>query len=82
MQIIEHIIQNLKNYPHYIFTLKASVEVCIKRDRERDRTHGEEAARAVHKLVSRFDYGIVINIRNKSIEQIIKEILSHLPKPE
>ena len=81
-EVIEHIIQNLKGYQHYVFTLKAPLEICIKRDLEREKTHGEEAARAVYKLVSRFDYGIVIDVSNKTIEQTVKEILSYLPKPQ
>lgn len=75
---IEHLIQNL-SYPHYVFTLKAPLEVCIERDSKRDKTHGELAARAVHKLVSRFDYGIIIDVNKNNIDQTVKEILSHLP---
>ena len=75
---IEHFIQNL-SYPHYVFTLKAPLEVCIERDSKRDKTHGELAARAVHKLVSRFDYGVIIDTNRKTEKGIIKEILSHLP---
>jgi thymidylate kinase len=76
---IEHLIKNLP-YPNYIFTLKTPVEVCIARDSKRSKTHGEDAARAVHKLVSRFDYGTVIDA-NKPLDETLKEILSHLPKP-
>jgi len=78
---IEHIIKNLP-YPHYVFTLKAPLEVCIKRDSKRKKTHGKDAATAVHHLVSRFDYGIVIDTNKKNLKQTIEEILSHLPKPE
>ena len=76
---IEHLIRNLK-YPHYVFTLKAPVEVCIERDRKREKTHGEDAARAVHKLAAKLDYGTVIDI-SKPLDEAIAEILSHLPKP-
>jgi shikimate kinase len=75
---IEHLIQNLQ-FQHYVFTLKASVETCIERDRKRGKTHGEAAARAVHKLVSRFDYGIIIDI-TKPIDESIEEIMSYLPE--
>lgn len=75
---IEHLIRNLK-YPHYVFTLKAPVDVCIERDRKRGKTHGEDAARAVHKLVAKFDYGTIIDI-SKPLDDAIKEILSRLPK--
>jgi shikimate kinase len=76
---IEHIIQNL-SYPHYIFTLKAPLEVCIERDSKRKKTHGKDAATAVHYLVSKFDYGTMIDISKKSIDQAVQEILSYLPK--
>ncbi len=73
---IEHLIKNLQ-YPHHVFTLKAPVEVCIERDRKRGKTHGEAAARAVHKLVSRFDCGTVIDI-TKAEDEAVKEIIACL----
>lgn len=74
---IEHLIKKIK-YPHYVFTLKTSVNMCIKRDKERKKSHGEDAAKAIHKLVSRFDFGTVIDI-SKSLDGSIKKILSYLP---
>ncbi|MBI4016773.1 MAG: AAA family ATPase [Candidatus Aenigmarchaeota archaeon] len=76
---IEHLIQNL-SVPHYIFTLKAPLEICIERDGKRKNTYGKDAAIAVYTVVSRFDYGTVIDTTNKSIGKTVKEILSHLPK--
>ncbi|MDD4352002.1 MAG: AAA family ATPase [Candidatus Gracilibacteria bacterium] len=73
---------DLKNklaYEAKIFTLKAPVETCIKRDRKRDLSYGEGAAQAVHNLVSRFDAGTVIKTEGKSIEETLNEILKHLP---
>lgn len=64
-------------FPHYIFTLKAPLEVCIKRDKNRKKTHGEDAARAVFKKSTEFEYGTVIDI-NKPMEECINEIVSHL----
>ncbi len=75
-EAIRHLIQSLP-YPHYVFTLKATVEVCIERDSKRGKTYGEDAARAVHKIVSRFDYGTIIDI-TKSLDEAIEEILSYL----
>ena len=79
-EVIEHLIQNLP-FPHYIFTLKAPLELCIKRDSERDKTHGEGAAWAVHSLVSRFDHGNIIDVTG-SVDEALKDILSYLPKPK
>jgi adenylate kinase family enzyme len=72
---IEHFIDNLPP-PHYVFTLKASVEVCIERDKGRDRVYGEGAAVAVHSLVSKFDYGEIIDTDKKSSDEVTNEILS------
>jgi len=74
---IDHLINSLP-YAHYVFTLKAPLAVCIKRDGERKKNHGTDAADAVYSLVSRFDYGTIIETGGKAVDQIIKEILSHL----
>lgn len=58
-----------------IFTLHAPVEVCIERDSKRKKPYGEDAARAVHSLVSRFDAGVVIDTTNKSILEVVQEIV-------
>lgn len=75
---IEHLIKNLP-YPHYEFTLKLPVEECIKRDSIRNLVYGEDAARAVYSMVSRFDYGQVIDVSG-DLDSGIKQILSSLPK--
>ncbi|MDO8459549.1 MAG: AAA family ATPase [Nanoarchaeota archaeon] len=79
---IEHLLNDLSNYKHYIFTLKAPLKVCIERDKQRAKPYGKWAAMAVHNLVSRFDYGTIINTENKNLHQVVKEILSYLPKPK
>ena len=75
---IQHLIKNLP-YAHYAFTLKAPVEICIERDKNRHKTYGEAAVRGIHKLASRFDYGISIDI-TRPLDKSVKEILSYLPK--
>ena len=62
------------DYKHYVFTLKASVDTCIARDEERGKTHGEAAARVVHKKSTSFEYGIVVDTENKTSEQTLSEI--------
>lgn len=74
---IKHIEKNI-NFKIFVFTLKAPVEVCICRDKCRKRVYGEENARAVHNLVSKFDYGTDINTENKSKEEVVKEIIKFL----
>jgi hypothetical protein len=75
---IAHLYDNLP-HRHFAFTLKAPVEVCIQRDRGRELVFGEEAARAVHEMVSGFDEGIVIDTDGKTLAQTVEEITSHLP---
>jgi broad-specificity NMP kinase len=75
---IIHLIGALQT-THYAFTLKAPLSLCIERDSLRKKSHGREAARAVHSLVDRFDYGKVIDTRNKTVGAIVREIISSLP---
>ena len=75
---IKDLIKRLK-FPHYVFTLKAPLEVCIERDRHRRKKHGEDAARAVYRKAIAFDYGINIDA-TKSVRECVTKILSHLPR--
>lgn len=61
-----------------VFTLKAPVEVCIARDRDRQKPYGEDAARAVHMMVSRFDAGEVIDAAHLDADQTVAEIVERL----
>ena len=74
---IKHFIQNL-NFDHYVFTLKASLSACIERDSGRSQVYGEGAATAVHNLVSRFDYGVVIETEGKSCGEVVEEAVEHI----
>lgn len=65
---------------HAVFTLKAPLALCIKRDSKREKPYGEGAAKAVYALVARFEYGTVIDTVNKSAAQCVEEILSFLQK--
>ena len=71
----------IKNYigKHIVFTLKAKIEDCIVRNKERSKPISEDAIHEVFKLVSKKDYGIIINTSGKKINQVVEEILNHLP---
>jgi cytidylate kinase len=75
---MEHILKNIKG-KHFIFTLKAKVDECVLRNRQRGNSMPEGAIYDVFKLVSKKDYGIVIDTSGKTINQVVEEILSHLP---
>ena len=79
-EVVEHLVQNLP-YEHYIFTLKAPLELCVQRDSARHKTHGEGAAQAVYSLVSQFDYGTNIDVTG-GLEDTLKMVLSYLPTPK
>lgn len=74
---IEDLIRRL-DFPQYVFTLRAPVEVCIERDRKRVKPYGEDAVRAVYKKSTAFDYGTVIDA-TKPLNDCIDEIISYLP---
>jgi len=75
---MEHILKNIKG-KHFIFTLKAKVDECVLRNRQRGSSMPEGAIYDVFKLVSKKDYGIVIDTSGKTINRVVEEILSHLP---
>ena len=76
---INYLVKNLDT-PHYVFTLNAPIHVCVERDTARETPLGEEAAKAVHKLVMRVNYGTQINTEGKTTDEVVKEITSCLPK--
>ena len=57
-----------------VFTLKASLETCVARDRGRARSYGPDAAAAVHWMVSQFDYGTCIDTDGKTVAQVVAEM--------
>ena len=70
---------NKLNYPHWIFTLKVPLDICIDRDDKREKKHGKDAAEAVFDKSIQINCGILID-GTKELNQIVKEIISYLPK--
>ena len=75
---IQHFLDHLK-VKSYLFTLKAPVETCIKRDLGREKAYGEDATRIVHMFVSKFDYGTIIYTEDKSLKDTVAEVCDQLP---
>lgn len=71
-QII-HLKKKLPGAKH-VFTLQAPLRVCMERNRRRGPQYNDDAARAVFKLVNRFDYGIRINTKDSTPGDIVKFI--------
>ena len=65
---------------YFVFTLHAGVDTCVARDLSRKKGRiGVDAINAVYNAVTKFDYGIVIDTKNKTQEQVSEEILGYLP---
>jgi shikimate kinase len=75
---LDHLVNTLSESKVYIFTLKAPLPTCIHRDKERKHSYGKCAAEAVYKLVSRFDYGVIINTEDKTEKEVVEEIKKKL----
>ena len=76
---INHLSNKLKT-KFYIFTLDANIAECLKRNQTRKNPMTGDNIKQVHNLVSEIKIGITINTSEKSIQQIVTEILSHLNK--
>lgn len=71
-------LENLESalaFRHFVFDLKASVEECIRRDKGRE-SIGEDSIRAVHNMVSEFNYGIPTNTEGRAEAEVVAEILN------
>lgn len=76
---LDHIIKELP-FKYFVFTLKVPLQKCLDRHKFRDSKISEKSVRDVHELVTRFDYGIIIDTENKTEDDAIQEIISHLPE--
>jgi hypothetical protein len=63
------------DHRHFVFTLKAPLDVCIKRDAGRKVSHGSQGAREVFAKSTRFDYGIGIDA-TQPLERTVRKIVS------
>ena len=61
-----------------VFTLKASVETCLARDTDREKSYGEDATRIVHMFVSRFDFGTIVDTNDQTVDETVQSILKSM----
>ena len=78
-EVLDYLIEKVP-FPHYVFTFKVSLAVCIERDKNRENTIGEGVAEEVYNLVCNNDFGVLISNDDKSIQESVEEIISYLPK--
>lgn len=76
---LDHLIKSLP-CRHFIFTLKASVEECIKRDKGRIKPMPKHDIIDVDKLVSGYEVGIPIDTEGKTADETVEEILAYIHK--
>lgn len=57
----------------FVFTLKASLQTCIERDRLR-KGIGARRVKEVYELVNRFDYGIIVDTEWKTADEVVEDI--------
>lgn len=80
---IEDLLKKLP-FKHYIFTLYASLEECLKRNAKRLNPLKEKEIKQVYKLVKSLKVGIKIDTTGKGINDVIAEIMQiahkHLKK--
>lgn len=77
---IEDLIIRLRGYSGFVFTLKVPLELCIRRDANRERPFGMESAVEVFSKATEFDYGIDIEASG-TVNETIGLILNRLPVP-
>jgi thymidylate kinase len=65
-------------YPSFVFTLKADLETCLARNKARTVPLQEQGVKDVFELVSQFDYGVLVNTNNKTVEKVVREIITGL----
>ncbi|MFY9716590.1 MAG: AAA family ATPase [Thermoplasmata archaeon] len=73
---IQDLIERL-DFRGYVFTLRASLEVCIARDAERESPFGEAATTEVFAKTTRFEWGTEVDA-NGRLEAVIDEIVARL----
>jgi len=73
---IEDLIHRLK-VKYYIFDLRAPLDICIQRDKKREKTYGLEAAKSVHKRSTNLNCGKIIDATQEK-DSIVNKIISLL----
>ena len=66
-------------FPWFSVTLKATLNLCITRDKNREKTLGVGAASVVYTKSTEFDYGNLVDV-SQPIEKCVREIIEQLPK--
>ena len=74
---INDLIKKFKNNIQ-IFSLISNIKICIARDSKREKTHGENSARFVHRATTKIKVGEEIDNSNLTIEETVTQIIKKL----
>ncbi len=74
--VLEDLLGRL-DYPHFVFTLSAPLQVCVERDGGRPNPHGPEAAREVFAKTTAFDFGTALDA-DRPLGEVVRDIQSRL----
>lgn len=74
----KHLKTNLPSR-YFVFSLKAPVEECISRNKTRKTRITDKGILEVYQLVSKLDFGIDVETSGRTPEDVVKEIMKHLP---
>jgi len=74
---INNLIEKL-DFKHFVFTLHASLDACVKRNVERGGKMAKEVIKEVFDVMPEYDYGIKIETDDKSSKEVVDEIKSKI----
>lgn len=74
---IDHLLKNIKSEV-IIFTLDATLDECLKRNKYRTNALSDENIKQVYLLVAEIKIGISINTFGKTSKQVVLELLNHI----
>jgi len=74
---IDNLIKEL-DFKHFVFTLHASLDECVKRNFERGGKMAKEVIKEVFDVMPEYDYGINIETDDKSSKDVVEEIKSKI----
>ena len=77
-EAIEDLLNKVGDFESDVFTLKASLDECVERDSKREKNYPLSEVSTVHGLVTKFDYGINIDVESISAEETIEAISKFL----
>lgn len=77
---LDNLVRSLQPYKHFVFTLNAPLEECIKRNSNRKKPLRKKDIEQVYALTKKVVVGIKIDTTGKLTRELVEEIKSRLQK--